>query len=225
MVDCGPSFTIRLYQAGDYQNVRRIVASGTMELVVVAFKQAIRSLSNVCLLFASGQLVYVLTGSLACTSLMCFVLLTFMYLACRQVYASYLRERMETDMADIEGHYLKPPGAGFWVAVEEQGNRVVGTVGVKMEPGYPYSCQLFRLFVDQRFRRHGLGRRLTQKVLDFAKGYGYRVCLLKTTSVQEPAIHMYQKMGFHIQSSSPVPGPALLTLISKISGYDLEKNL
>ncbi|XP_020372264.2 N-acetylaspartate synthetase-like [Rhincodon typus] len=211
MIGCTPTFIIRACQAGDYQNARRIVASGTMELVMVAFEQAIHSLSNVCLLFASGQVVYVITGSLTCSSLICLVLLALIYLACWQVYASYLRERMETDMAHIEEYYLKPPGAGFWVAMEEEGaGEVVGTVGVKMEPGDPHSCQLFRLFVDQRFCRHGLGRRLTQKVLDFAKHYGYRSYLLKTTSVQEPAICMYQKMGFQIQSSSPVPGPVLL---------------
>ncbi|XP_067906494.1 probable N-acetyltransferase 8B [Heterodontus francisci] len=222
-----PGFTVRTYQPGDFWDVRRIVAGGTMELVMVAFKQAVHSPSIVCLLLASSGIVYAVTASMACTSLMCLVLLALVYLACRQFFASYLRERMKTDMADIEGHYLKPPGAGFWVAVEEEGSRqVVGTVGMKTEPRDPSSCQLLRLFVEQRCRRQGLGRRLTQKVLDFAKDQGYHICFLETTNIQEPAIHMYQKMGFQVQSFyRPVKAPVILSLLSKILICKLTKNL
>ncbi|XP_078077225.1 putative N-acetyltransferase camello [Mustelus asterias] len=222
-LDSAPGFAVRPYRPEDYRDARRIVASGTMELVMVAFQRAMLSPSNLCLLLASTGTVYAATASLACTILTGLAFLTLVYLACRQVYAGYLRERMKSDMADIEGHYLRAPGAGFWV-VEEVAGRVVATVGVK--PDAPSSCQLLRLFVHQCSRRHGLGRRLTQEVLDFAKGHGYRLCLLETTNAHEPAIRLYQNMGFQLQSSyRPRSAPAALNFLSKILMCKLEKNL
>ncbi|XP_067834005.1 N-acetylaspartate synthetase-like isoform X3 [Heptranchias perlo] len=225
----GPGLIVRPYRPGDFRRVRRIFVDGATELATPAFKRSARAPSNVRLLLASGGTVYTVTASLAWAGLACLAFLALVYLAGRELYAGYVRERLRTDMADIEGHYLKPPGAGFWVAEveaeEEEEGRVVGTVGAKMSPGDPSSCELSRLSVDRRYRRHGLGARLTRKVLEFARAHGYRVCVLETTDVQEPAIKLYQKLGFCVRSSRPGPAHPILQLLTKVSFCKLELSL
>ncbi|XP_067834004.1 probable N-acetyltransferase CML1 isoform X2 [Heptranchias perlo] len=230
----GPGLIVRPYRPGDFRRVRRIFVDGMTELATPAFKRSARAPSNVCLLLASGGTVYTVTASLAWAGLACLAFLALVYLAGREHYAGYVRERLRTDMADIEGHYLKPPGAGFWVAEveaeeeeeeEEEEGRVVGTVAAKMSPGDPSSCELFRLSIDRRYRRHGLGARLTRKVLEFARAHGYRVCVLETTDVQEPAIKLYQKLGFCVRSSRPGPAHPILQLLNKVSICKLEQRL
>ncbi|XP_055486288.1 uncharacterized protein LOC129693502 isoform X2 [Leucoraja erinacea] len=47
--------------------------------------------------------------------------LALLYLACRMFYTNYLRETLVADMADIDGTYMRRPGAGFWVVEDQVG--------------------------------------------------------------------------------------------------------
>lgn len=83
--------------------------------------------------------------------------------------------------------------------------------------GQPGCCQLLRLTVDRRCRGLGLGRRLTCRVLEFARDSGYRECLLYTNTGQQPAIRLYQAQGFRVtRDMVPLPGLALLSWVTHI---------
>jgi GNAT superfamily N-acetyltransferase len=98
--------------------------------------------------------------------------------------------------------------AAFWVAVDEA-NSVVGTVGVQDASSHPATiaipdslaqpvrtARLRRLDVAPEHQRQGLGRRLSQTALDWARDTGFARVVLDTTTLQLPAIALYESMGF-----------------------------
>lgn len=50
--------------------------------------------------------------------------------------------------------------------------------------------------VDEKYRGMGIGRKLTQKMIDVAKGKRAKTISLTTNPAREAANAMYQKMGF-----------------------------
>ncbi len=58
----------------------------------------------------------------------------------------------------------------------------------------------FRWFlVDPAYRGFGLGKRLLELALAFAKGSGYREIFLSTGDFLAPAARLYRKMGFQLE--------------------------
>ena len=57
-------------------------------------------------------------------------------------------------------------------------------------------AELKRLRVADDIRRRGVGTRLTQAVIDWCRGNGFRTLVLNTTTPQKPAIALYKRLGF-----------------------------
>ncbi|XP_078064200.1 N-acetyltransferase 8B-like [Mustelus asterias] len=232
-----PGFVIRRYRPGDQDEARRILAGGLTGLAGPAFRSAIRAPSNLGLLLAASGAVHALTASPVCTATAFLALLALVYLACRGPFTGYVREILNGDMADIARHYLSALGGCFWVAEEEEeeeggaatggrgGGRLAGIVAAKAEPAdMPTACHLYRLSVDPRCRGRGLARGLIQVVLDFARDGGFCLCALDTTSVQQPALRLYQRMGFQLVGTEPV-SLGFLSRLSQIDVCHLEKRM
>ena len=58
-------------------------------------------------------------------------------------------------------------------------------------------CEMKRLFVPERFRGSGTGRRLCQALIAAAAGDGFKLMRLDTGNLLTEAIRMYRSMGFH----------------------------
>lgn len=107
------------------------------------------------------------------------------------------------DLDDIPSNFL-----AFWVATQAAGDgeTIVGMVGVE-EPDdevppsvlreRPGVLRLQHMRVAPERQRQGLGRRLTQTVIDWARNHAYSVLILETTPQQEAAVKLYEHMGFH----------------------------
>jgi ribosomal protein S18 acetylase RimI-like enzyme len=61
---------------------------------------------------------------------------------------------------------------------------------------YPNACEMKRLYVRPNFRRLGLGRLLTEYILDAATMAGYSTVLLDTLNDMEAARELYTDLGF-----------------------------
>ena len=80
----------------------------------------------------------------------------------------------------------------IWFA--ECGGEMVGAIAIVSHPDGVAQLRWFLLHPD--FRGLGVGRRLMDEALRFAKDSGYRKLFLITTDIQTTAIRMYEKAGF-----------------------------
>ena len=81
----------------------------------------------------------------------------------------------------------------FWVALGE--DKVVGTVGVRGTKE-PTVAILRRMFVNKELRGTGLGQRLLETALQFARENGYKKITLNTYKTMKRAHHFYEKNKF-----------------------------
>lgn len=78
--------------------------------------------------------------------------------------------------------------------IAERDGKIVGSVFVvKAEPG---TAKLRLLYVDARVRGQGLGKRLVNEAIEFARSKGYRELVLWTNAGLDAARGIYESVGF-----------------------------
>jgi GNAT superfamily N-acetyltransferase len=104
-------------------------------------------------------------------------------------------ERYEGHIARIVGDFMTrhdPARERFWAA--ERGGELLGCVGLTGES--EERARLRLLYVEPEARGLGLGRRLVDACVAFARRAGYREVVLWTVDVLEPARRIYAAAGF-----------------------------
>ena len=91
-----------------------------------------------------------------------------------------------------------PAVARVWIA--ELNGENVGCV-MLVKDAAPGTARIRLLLVDPKGRGLGLGRRLTDECVQFARAAGYKKITLWTHSILTAARHIYQKAGFTLTSS------------------------
>jgi DNA-binding MarR family transcriptional regulator/GNAT superfamily N-acetyltransferase len=99
----------------------------------------------------------------------------------------------------LAGH--DPDREGAWVA-ELDGERAGAVYCVRKSEGV---AQLRLLFVEDWARGQGLGRKLVDKCIRFARARGYRRMVLWTNSSLESARRIYDAAGFRQTGEEPHP--------------------
>lgn len=98
----------------------------------------------------------------------------------------------EEEIADMYGHY-GPPGGCILLAFYS--DKPAGCVALRnLEEGV---CEMKRLYVKPEFRGSGIGKRLSEKIIEEAKRIGYEKMRLDTLASMKEAISIYRKLGFH----------------------------
>lgn len=78
-------------------------------------------------------------------------------------------------------------------------------------------AELKRMFVRPGFRGQKLGRKLVERLSDYAQENGIKVLRLETGNAQVEALNLYVKMGFrHILPFGPYVGSATSICMEKI---------
>lgn len=67
-------------------------------------------------------------------------------------------------------------------------------------------CEMKRLYCRDAFRGLGLGQTLVARIIEAARGRGYRVMRLDTHASMGPAIRLYESFGFLPSEPHNVPG-------------------
>jgi GNAT superfamily N-acetyltransferase len=101
-------------------------------------------------------------------------------------------------VADFAGKY-DPERERCWIA--EMAGQNVGSVFLVKETDEVARLRL--LLVDPVARGRGLGTRLTENCVRFARRSGYRRITLWTHSVLTTARHVYERSGFRLTASEP----------------------
>lgn len=126
-------------------------------------------------------------------------------------YADWLRADIclydfEQEMAQFPAPYVAPRGTLF---LASRDGLPVGAVGVR--PIGDGICEMKRLYVRPAGRGGGLGRKLAEATLDWARGAGYRVMRLDTIPKLAAARALYEDLGFtEIPPYNPNPPDQVL---------------
>jgi ribosomal protein S18 acetylase RimI-like enzyme len=97
----------------------------------------------------------------------------------------------EAELRELPGAYA-PPGGRLLIAVQD------GTPAgcVALRPQGDARCELKRLFVRPGNRGLGIGRALTDRIVDEARAIGYDQIVLDTLPSMTAAQQLYEALGF-----------------------------
>ncbi|HVY94943.1 MAG TPA: GNAT family N-acetyltransferase [Bryobacteraceae bacterium] len=86
------------------------------------------------------------------------------------------------------------PGEYFCLLVTKESGQIAGCAALRrIGEGI---AEMKRLYVRQAFQGCGLGRSLTERIIQEAKAAGYRLLRLDTLPVMGSALALYRSLGF-----------------------------
>ncbi|KAF1018616.1 MAG: Mycothiol acetyltransferase [Paracidovorax wautersii] len=142
------------------------------------------------------------------------------YEQARHIFAEYGQslsldlefQNFDEELRQLPGEYVDPYGVLLLAKVDDD---VAGCCALRplVSSDYANACELKRLYVRKPYRGFGLGRQLTEAVLDAARRRGYSTVLLDTLDVMESARALYQDLGFEDIPPyyyNPLPGARYL---------------
>ncbi len=123
-------------------------------------------------------------------------------------------EQFEALVAEVAAKFLKhhdPERERCWIA--EIDGVFAGCVFLVKEPENVAKLRL--LLVEQKARGFGIGRRLIQECIDFARQAGYETIILWTNDVLHAARHLYEEFGFELlhEETNDLFGPKTMAQI------------
>lgn len=99
------------------------------------------------------------------------------------------------DTTDHLYELFQEPGSMYYVA--EQEGKISGGAGIYPSTGLPEgTCELVKMYLVPEARNFGLGRKLIDKCLEFAKGFRYIQVYIETMPELRKALSVYEKYGF-----------------------------
>ena len=104
---------------------------------------------------------------------------------------AYIPGPWDEDMKNIEDVYIRP--GGRFVLIEENNSiQAMGAIKVISEK----VAEIKRMRVETSLQRQGLGQKILDYLLSYAKKQGFERIILDTSDLQEAAQNFYIKNGF-----------------------------
>ena len=113
-------------------------------------------------------------------------------------------QNFDEELAALPGDYAPPGGA---LLIARDGNAPAGCVALRRLDAA--TGEMKRMYVCERYRGSGLGRRLALAAIEEARKRSYARVLLDTLPKLGPAIALYRDLGFRETGpylESPTPG-------------------
>jgi GNAT superfamily N-acetyltransferase len=132
-----------------------------------------------------------------------------------QEYADWLGidlsfQAFAAELAGLPGPYAPPHGRLLLALASSE---AAGCVVLRPLEGSV--CEMKRLFVRPRFRSHGIGKALAERMVAEARTIGYLTMRLDTLPSMQAAIRLYEILGFDRCAAyyeTPLPDTLFMTL-------------
>ena len=113
-------------------------------------------------------------------------------------------QQFDAELASLPGEYQEPRGGLLMARV---GGELAGCCALRPldNADYPNAAEMKRLYVRKAFRGFGLGRQLSEAILDTARRAGYACVLLDTLSEMDTARSLYDDLGFRCRPQLRAP--------------------
>lgn len=104
-------------------------------------------------------------------------------------------QAFDEELRNLPGEYAPPAGV---LLLAEVDGLLAGCAALRPLPSTHYSnaSELKRLYVRKAFRGFGLGRQLSESIMEFARIAGYSCVLLDTLNEMNSARALYEELGF-----------------------------
>lgn len=136
-------------------------------------------------------------------------------------FAEYVAKAIATEIGRVGQYYDVAGARGFWVATD--GARLLGNFG--LEPAGDDAIEVRRMYVDFPFRGMGIARAMLNHAEDWARARGFGRIVLSTSSLQLPALALYQSAGFSLLRQEAATAASHKTIGNGILRFYLEKPL
>lgn len=81
--------------------------------------------------------------------------------------------------------------------IAESGAELCGCCGIFPTEGLPENCaELVKFYLKKDYRGSGIGRKLMEKSIEFAKDSGYKSIYIESLPEFSTAVSIYEKQGF-----------------------------
>jgi ribosomal protein S18 acetylase RimI-like enzyme len=116
----------------------------------------------------------------------------------------------EREFRDLPGEYSPPDGC---LLLATWNGETAGCVGLrKFEDKV---CEMKRLYIRSEYRRKGMGRELSVRIIQKARDIGYECMRLDTVPWMTEALALYESMGFEYiepYRHNPIEGAKFMEL-------------
>ncbi|HLF35282.1 MAG TPA: GNAT family N-acetyltransferase [Cyclobacteriaceae bacterium] len=120
----------------------------------------------------------------------------------------------DEDLVDIEKSYTR--NGGIFLILEAEGGDVIGTTALYRES--ENDCQLRKMYLNNRYRGQGLGKKLMDEILRKAGEMKFKRITLETNAGMTAAIRLYEQYGFKKDDDAVISSPRCNVVMTKIYG-------
>jgi ribosomal protein S18 acetylase RimI-like enzyme len=100
-------------------------------------------------------------------------------------------QNIDDELSNFPEKYKEPFGAFIIAKIDEN---IIGCVGLKKLDDK--ICEMKRLYVHDKYKGNGIGKILTEKIIEEAKIKNYEKIRLDTFNKMEAALEIYYRNGF-----------------------------
>lgn len=84
----------------------------------------------------------------------------------------------------------------YYVVIE--GRKIIGGAGIApLKEGDPSVCELQKMYFSPKARGKGIGQKMIDACINFAKSNDFKLCYIETMPNMEAAQKLYKKLGFN----------------------------
>ena len=130
----------------------------------------------------------------------------FLYGQIKKEYCIGPNMKFHYDIESIDQYYINPSCNSFFIVY--LGDKIVATAGIRAyDKDFEFfkgiyskedTASIWRLMVDEKFRRNGLARQLVNTMEEFAKKVGYDKIYLHTHRYLDAALPFWKSLGYII---------------------------